>query len=362
MAKSTPKNYRDNDSSDEGDGDDEEYQDLPQPVTTKSPRRNPEKSLSHHSISQKELSGLNLGITNSGSSDRPRQRKLKTTNYGSFDQDPDDENDEDYADTATNQPAKPRRSAVVVETPSKKGPIRLVLNSDPFTPSPPSSCAASESESEEDDNFEDEDFHSDSPPRPSPGKRRQLRRDAKENAKNTLSSNTRSSKSTTTNTKAKRGAKGKAKSNSKASAPSSANRSSAARNRTYTFPVASTLSQASEADRMMFRWRGQGKSWSEINAEWSRLTGVEPGKSSLSVRFGKLKEKFARMGDKDVSKKPFIFSLLCPFAWKGVRGFVGLAGGGYSLTPHHSFPAFSTSNPKSSRNSKWWRNGSGLLR
>ena len=52
---------------------------------------------------------------------------------------------------------------------------------------------------------------------------------------------------------------------------------------------------------MMFRMKGEGRSWKDITAEWSRLTGRQPGSSSLSVRYMKLKEKFSRMGDPDVS-------------------------------------------------------------
>ncbi len=77
-----------------------------------------------------------------------------------------------------------------------------------------------------------------------------------------------------------------------------------AKNRKQNFPVASTISEASEADKMMFRMKGQGKSWKEITAEWTRMTGHKPGFSTLSVRFGKLQEKFARMGDMDV--RPFV--------------------------------------------------------
>lgn len=58
----------------------------------------------------------------------------------------------------------------------------------------------------------------------------------------------------------------------------------------------------------------QGRPWKEITEEWSRLTGRKPGGSSLSVRYIKLKEKFARMGDRDVSSVFVPFSDICGLA------------------------------------------------
>lgn len=60
--------------------------------------------------------------------------------------------------------------------------------------------------------------------------------------------------------------------------------------------VPKTLSEANEADRMMWEWKNAGRNWEEIRTEWKRLTGIEPGGSSLSVRYIKLNENLARNG------------------------------------------------------------------
>lgn len=62
-----------------------------------------------------------------------------------------------------------------------------------------------------------------------------------------------------------------------------------------------TLGEAGPADQMMWEWKNQGKNWEEIRAEWKKITGVEPGGSSLSVRYIKLVENLARNGAAGVS-------------------------------------------------------------
>ncbi len=159
--------------------------------------------------------------------------------------------------------------------PVKKKPHPVIISSDPSTPSPPRTPAASpqpehEREPETDiiinnDNDNDDDDGDDEYTNTAPSRRKKI--------------------------KTNKSAPNKSKSTA---------RVISARNRKQNFPVASTISEASEADKMMFRMKGQGKSWKEITAEWTRMTGHKPGFSTLSVRFGKLQEKFARMGDMDV--------------------------------------------------------------
>jgi hypothetical protein len=231
----------------------------------------PAKRVASHAISQHELSSL--GITPSDS----HGQKVESA-YG-HDHNVD-ERDDGADNAATSQPQTPHRCAPA--GPAKKP--RLLINSDPFTPSPPGSPSPSSgAENDQDDDGDEEeeasDFDSPSPPRKK-----------KTTAKKTSASTTRRP------VKARKARKAKNATSSAAS-----KRSASAKNRNYVFPVANTLSEASEADRMMFRMKGEGKSWKEITAEWSRMTGRQPGSSSLSVRYIKLKEKFARMGDPDVS-------------------------------------------------------------
>ena len=148
---------------------------------------------------------------------------------------------------------------------------RLIINSDPFTPSPPGTPSASPQHEPETDNNNNDDDDGDDEYTNTPPSRRRKTRTNKPNPN---------------------------KSKSKA-------RIASAKNRKQNFPVASAISEASEADKMMFRMKGEGKSWKEITAEWTRMTGRKPGFSTLSVRFGKLQEKFARMGDMDV-RPPFL--------------------------------------------------------
>lgn len=79
--------------------------------------------------------------------------------------------------------------------------------------------------------------------------------------------------------------------------------------------VPETLDDANEADRMMWFWKNSGKDWDEIRIEWARLTGVKPGKSSLSVRYIKLNENFARNGAAGVSLYFYHLSTSSPFTW-----------------------------------------------
>ncbi len=165
--------------------------------------------------------------------------------------------------------------------PVKKKPY-LIISSDTSTPSPPGTVPASpqhwperEPETDNNDNNNNVDDDGDDEYTNTPPSRRKK---------------IKTSKSAPTKSKSKA-------------------RVISAKNRKQNFPVASTISEASEADKMMFRMKGQGKSWKEITAEWTRMTGHKPGFSTLSVRFGKLQEKFARMGDMDVRTFPAPFSI-----------------------------------------------------
>lgn len=51
----------------------------------------------------------------------------------------------------------------------------------------------------------------------------------------------------------------------------------------------------------MMEWKDQGKSWGDINAEYARITGKPVGRSTLTVRYGRLKASFVELKDGDVS-------------------------------------------------------------
>jgi hypothetical protein len=55
------------------------------------------------------------------------------------------------------------------------------------------------------------------------------------------------------------------------------------------------------ADLMVWQWRHAGRTWPEIRAEWTRMTGQVPGRSSLSVRMAKMQDNFIDNGGADVS-------------------------------------------------------------
>ncbi len=42
-------------------------------------------------------------------------------------------------------------------------------------------------------------------------------------------------------------------------------------------PIPNTKAEMSEADKMMMEWKESGKTWTEINAEWTRITGQPVG-------------------------------------------------------------------------------------
>jgi hypothetical protein len=249
--------------------DDDEDDDVPLMTKACQKIHKAPKHVYSHTISKKELAGLGI---NSDS----LKRKVKSTLSKSKNVD----NQDDDEHPVTPSKASPQRAPK--QTAKHSGQkIRLILNSNPFTPSPPGSPTPSPEPEGKDDT--DGEYDSDGQP-------------ARKKQKKNTPSPTKSAKA---NAKAK-------------NTISDSKRSLSAKNRTYTFPVAGTLSEASEADKMMFRLKGQGKSWKTITAEWGRMTGKQPGASSLSVRFIKLKEKFAKMGDPDVRSKIFFhgFALL----------------------------------------------------
>lgn len=65
-------------------------------------------------------------------------------------------------------------------------------------------------------------------------------------------------------------------------------------------PISTSFDLASDADKMLYNWKEDGKSWKEINEKWTELTGEEPGKSTLSNRYVRLKANFMVLKKGDV--------------------------------------------------------------
>ncbi|KAJ9651360.1 hypothetical protein H2198_009362 [Neophaeococcomyces mojaviensis] len=59
-------------------------------------------------------------------------------------------------------------------------------------------------------------------------------------------------------------------------------------------PQPKTLAEADAIDKMVWRKKHEGLSWSNIYKEHERMTGEKLGHSTLGVRFGKMEKDFAR--------------------------------------------------------------------
>lgn len=79
-----------------------------------------------------------------------------------------------------------------------------------------------------------------------------------------------------------------------------------ARNRSKTHKEKSTIipscwEEASAADRMLVTMRGQGTEWGKIRELWKDITGQDTAKSTLPVRYTRIKANLMRLEDGDVS-------------------------------------------------------------
>ena len=82
---------------------------------------------------------------------------------------------------------------------------------------------------------------------------------------------------------------------------SSATRATPLNSRNKGLAVPKSFDDATESDRVMFKMRNEGKSWDEIRDRWIQMTGERPGRSTLSVRYCKLKANLSKTGGADVS-------------------------------------------------------------
>ncbi|KAJ9499090.1 hypothetical protein LTR96_004018 [Exophiala xenobiotica] len=65
-------------------------------------------------------------------------------------------------------------------------------------------------------------------------------------------------------------------------------------------PIPESLAEADDADRMMWAWRLQGKSWAAIHDEFLKLTGHDYKDATLSMRYAYMKRRFAANGCLDL--------------------------------------------------------------
>lgn len=66
--------------------------------------------------------------------------------------------------------------------------------------------------------------------------------------------------------------------------------------------IPTRVEECDPIDLMMWQWRHSGKSWDEIRAEYVRMTGAVPGRSSLSVRLAKMEDNFIDNGGAKVCR------------------------------------------------------------
>jgi hypothetical protein len=71
-------------------------------------------------------------------------------------------------------------------------------------------------------------------------------------------------------------------------------------------PIPTSLAEADDADRMMWAWRLQGKSWAAIHDEFLKLTGHDYKDATLSMRYAYMKRSFAANGCLDVSTRSLL--------------------------------------------------------
>jgi hypothetical protein len=65
-------------------------------------------------------------------------------------------------------------------------------------------------------------------------------------------------------------------------------------------------SELSEADKLMLELKKEGKTWTEITAAVSELTGLQYGKSTLGVRYGKVMDALMEWKEGDIERMLFV--------------------------------------------------------
>jgi hypothetical protein len=206
------------------------------------------------------------------------------------------------ASISTPASATRRRRAASPASDSTTGPPkkkdRLIINSDPFTPSLAGTLRPGDEEEEEPSDTSSNSSYNNS-----------------NNANGNSDSGSKYTETSRTHKKQKPGPKPESKSKSKSKSHNKTKKATTttpkarkrhlSKNPANMLPL--TVNDTTAADKMMLRMRGQNRSWKDITDEWEKLTGRRPGASSLSVRYHLLKARYRDMGDEDVSfSSPFL--------------------------------------------------------
>ncbi|KAK5720514.1 hypothetical protein LTR17_014915 [Elasticomyces elasticus] len=64
--------------------------------------------------------------------------------------------------------------------------------------------------------------------------------------------------------------------------------------------IGRSYEECSEEDKALIDMRDAGKSWTEIRAEWEKLTGDKTGQSTLPNRYSRLKSNFVAIKEEDL--------------------------------------------------------------
>lgn len=89
--------------------------------------------------------------------------------------------------------------------------------------------------------------------------------------------------------------------------------------------IPSCWEKASAADRMLVTMRGQGTEWGKIRALWKDITGQDTAKSTLPVRYTRIKANLMRLEDGDVSVSYYLFAIRIYFLQRASTRTINLA-------------------------------------
>lgn len=68
------------------------------------------------------------------------------------------------------------------------------------------------------------------------------------------------------------------------------------------YKIPHTPEQALEGDRMLMKWKAEGRTWDEIVAEWTRVTGRPTDDYNMCARWYHLQERYATSSKEFVSR------------------------------------------------------------
>ncbi|KIW00554.1 uncharacterized protein PV09_07909 [Verruconis gallopava] len=66
--------------------------------------------------------------------------------------------------------------------------------------------------------------------------------------------------------------------------------------------IPQSVDEMKPEDKMLVKFKEEGKPWSVINAEWEKMTGVKPGGSTLPNRYNRIKAAIACVAEADMEQ------------------------------------------------------------